>query len=56
MMMANSDAEPLDYIEGLQEYVKAKREDLPQDSEIQNEVDSILTLLNSTEYKLQRLR
>lgn len=55
-MMANSDAEPLDYIQGLQEYVKAKRLDLPQDSEIQNEIDSIMTLLNSTAYKLERLR
>lgn len=48
--------EPLEYITALQGYVREARKDLPQDSEIQNEVDSIATLLNSTRYKLARLR
>ena len=48
--------EALEYITALQGYVREARKDLPQDSEIQNEVDSIATLLNSTRYKLTRLR
>ena len=52
----NPTVEALDYVKTLREYVRTKRVQMPQDSEIQNEIDSIATLLNSTCYKLTRLR
>lgn len=52
----NFDGEPLEYVRKLRDYVRATRGDLPQDSEIQNEIDSIATFLNHTCYKLTRLR
>lgn len=55
-MFANNDDEPLVYMTKLQEFVRTKRESLPQDSEIQNEIDAIATLINSTCYKLARLK
>jgi len=48
-------AEPLAYLESLMEYVDQKREDMPADTEIQNDIDSIMTLINSTVYKLRFL-
>jgi hypothetical protein len=36
--------------------VRLYRENLPQDSEIQNEIDNIATLLNQTVYKLKFLK
>lgn len=53
---ANVQADALTYIKSIREYVKATRKELPQDSEIQNEIDAICTLLNSTAYKLSKLR
>jgi DNA-binding ferritin-like protein len=55
-MYADATDEPLAYLKKLREYVRAKRAELPQDSEIQNEVDSIATLINRTCYRLQRLK
>lgn len=46
----------LEYMRGLRDYVRTARGDMPQDSEIQNEIDNIASLLNSTCYKLTRLR
>ncbi len=46
---------PLAYIKKLKSYVDATREELPQDSNIQNDIDAIATLLNSTAYKLEFL-
>ena len=46
----------LEYVTGLRDYVRAARGNMPMDSEIQNDIDSIATLLNRTCYKLQRLR
>ena len=43
-------------LEELLEFVKEGRSVLPQDSEIQNEVDAIATLINSTLYKLRFLK
>jgi len=43
-------------LEELLEFVKDGRQVLPQDSEIQNEVDNIANLINSTLYKLRFLR
>ena len=47
--------EPVKYIESLQAFVKEARKDLPQESEIQNTIDSIAELLDSTAYKLKFL-
>jgi len=47
---------PLPYMELLQDYVRDNRSNLPDDSEIQNEVDTILNLIHSTVYKLRDLR
>jgi DNA-binding ferritin-like protein len=55
MMVANND-EPLEYIQQLRQYVKDCRTDLPQDSEIQNDVDAIASLLNKTCYRLKNLK
>lgn len=52
----NTDADPLDYMKVCRQYVRNHRHGLPQDSEIQNEVDEIAKLLNKTCYKLTRLR
>jgi hypothetical protein len=46
---------PLEYLIAVSEYIQASRLDLPQDSEIQNEIDTIQTLVNSTIYKLRFL-
>lgn len=52
----NNTDTPLEYMTKLREYVRTKRKELPQDSEIQNEVDNIANLINSTCYKLARLK
>lgn len=43
-------------LEDLLVFVKQGREVLPQDSEVQNEVDNIANLINSTLYKLRFLK
>lgn len=53
---AGNTAEPLEYIKGLREYVRTKRQELPQDSEIQNDIDAIASLINKTCYRLERLK
>lgn len=55
-MFAGNTAEPLEYIKGLREYVRTKRQELPQDSEIQNDIDAIASLINKTCYRLERLK
>jgi len=42
-------------MKNLRDYVRSERLKMPQDSEIQNEIDSIATLLNHTVYKLKFL-
>lgn len=49
------DVTGLDELRQLKEYVKANRNELPTDSEIQNAVDEIASLINSTIYKLKFL-
>lgn len=44
------------YMESLQSFVKEARQDLPQDSELQNIIDEIADLINSTAYKLKFLK
>lgn len=47
---------PLEYLQALRQYVRDKRKELPQDSEIQNDIDAIASLINSTCYRLMRLK
>lgn len=46
----------LEELEALSEYVQFTRGELPQDSELQNQIDTIQELINSTVYKLNFLR
>ena len=51
----NPSVEPLAYILSLKDFVAEMRTKLPQESNIQNEVDAISTLIDSTAYKLKFL-
>ena len=55
-MFGNPAVEALDYLESIREYVIAHREQISEYSNIQNEIDTIMTLLDSTIYKLTFLR
>ena len=46
---------PLQELQDLMDYVKENRNSLPADSEIQNLVDEIADLINTTTYKLKFL-
>lgn len=46
----------LDELRSLKDFVKDEREMLPQDSEIQNAIDEIADLIDSTIYKLKFLK
>ena len=48
--------EPLKYLESLQKFVSAARQDLPQDPQLNNLVDAIADLIDSTTYKLKFLK
>ena len=48
--------DPIRYMESLQSFVKEARNDLPQDSELQNIIDEIADLINTTAYKLKFLK
>jgi DNA-binding ferritin-like protein len=48
--------DPIRYMESLQKFVAEARQDLPQDSELQNIIDEIADLINSTTYKLKFLK
>jgi DNA-binding ferritin-like protein len=47
---------PLEFAKALQAAVRAQRSTLPQDSELQNVVDEIATLVNRTVYRLENLK
>ena len=47
--------EPLEYMEGLQSFVAEARQSLPQDTELQNRIDEIAELINTTVYELREL-
>jgi len=47
--------DPVRYFKALQKYVDENRKHLPKDSELQNTIDEITTLIDSTLYKLQQL-
>lgn len=55
-VFANPSVEPLAYMLSLKDFVAKTRDKLPQDSNIQNEVDNIVTLIDSTAYKLKFLK
>jgi hypothetical protein len=46
---------PLTYLTSLSKYVEYERKKLPQDSELQNIIDEIAQLIDSTIYKLKFL-
>ena len=48
--------DPLAYMVSLRNYVRDYRGEMPQDSEIQNEIDNIANLINHTVYKLKFLK
>jgi hypothetical protein len=49
------DNDPLKYFKALNQYVEVIRTKLPQDSYIQNQVDEIVALIETTLYKLEYL-
>lgn len=49
------DDQVVPYFEALSKYVEAIRQQLPQDSFIQNEIDNVVGLIESTKYKLKFL-
>ena len=51
----HSPTDPVKYLESLQKFVAEGRQDLPQDTELQNIVDEIADLINTTTYKLKFL-
>jgi DNA-binding ferritin-like protein len=48
--------DPVKYMESLQSFVKEARADLPQDTEIQNQIDAIAELIDTSCYKLKFLK
>jgi DNA-binding ferritin-like protein len=55
-MFGNPAVEALDYLKSIREYVMENRTAISDYSNIQNEIDTIMTLLDSTIYKLTFLR
>ena len=55
-MFGNPEVEALDYLKSIREYVMNCRDEISEYSNIQNEIDTIMTLLDSTIYKLTFLR
>lgn len=55
-MFGNPESSSLDYLKSLREYVIANRDAVSPYSNIQNEIDGIMTLLDSTIYKLTFLK
>ena len=48
--------DPVEYLISLKDFVAEARKELPQDSELQNLVDEIADLINSTLFKLRFLK
>jgi hypothetical protein len=48
--------EPVNYLNSLKKFVDEARKDLPQESQIQNIIDEIAQLIDSTLYKLRFLK
>lgn len=52
----NMPKDPVKYMEALSKFVKDARQDLPQESQIQNIIDEIAQLIDATLYKLRFLK
>jgi DNA-binding ferritin-like protein len=50
------DGQYVNYFEALSKYVEAIRTKIPQDSYIQNQVDEVVDLIETTKYKLINLK
>ena len=50
------DNNPKMYFEGLCKFVEMMRKEIPQDSYIQNQVDTVVDIIESTKYKLKFLQ
>jgi hypothetical protein len=50
------DDNPIMYFKALSKFVETVRRQCPQDSYIQNEIDNVVKLIESTSYKLNYLR
>lgn len=48
--------DPVKYLTSIKDFVEESRKELPQDSELQNIVDEIADLINSTLFKLRFLK
>ena len=48
--------DPVEYMEGIKYFVQDSREVMPEDSEIQNLIDEIAQLIDSTLFKLRFLK
>ena len=55
-MFGNPVVEPLEYLTSIRDYVTANREAISEYSNIQNEIDAVMTLLDSTIYRLTFLK
>lgn len=53
---ANTPMDALAYMESLKQFVAVNRESVSEESNVQNEIDNIVTLIDSTIYKLKFLR
>ena len=54
--MIKEDNNPIIYFEGLCKFVETVRTQLPQDSYLQNQIDEVVQLLETTKYKLKNLQ
>jgi Family of unknown function (DUF5856) len=52
---AHYQADPVQYLSAISEFVRQSRTKLPQDTELQNLIDEIAQLIDSTLYKLNYL-
>lgn len=51
-----NDSDPIQLLKEVRNYIDVNRDDLGKESELQNVIDEILTLINSTIYKLENLK
>ena len=52
----HSAKEPVEYLQNMAAFIEEARKQLPQDTELQNIIDEIADLVNSTLYKLRFLK
>jgi len=54
-MYGSKESDPLSLMLSLRDYVVSARTEMPQESQIQNEIDNIASLIDSTLYRLRFL-